>query len=155
MKISAIILLLLMMQGMMPKTPLMDLDKDLSSRHVCDQYESGVMKFTCNLMHIDLTFYNNFIPIIWFQVSGFGCQESQTQSYILNTDTRNLAPKKRNQNSHASYITVCIRRHCLDRLRRSGLTVFGNPAPRDLGGNNIDIVSDRSGFQGARRASFC
>jgi len=25
-----------MMQGMMPKTPLMDLDKDLSSRHVCD-----------------------------------------------------------------------------------------------------------------------
>ncbi len=24
------------MQGMMPKTPLMDLDKDLSSRHVCD-----------------------------------------------------------------------------------------------------------------------
>ena len=26
-----------MMQGMMPKTPLMDLDKDLSSRHVCDQ----------------------------------------------------------------------------------------------------------------------
>ena len=25
-----------MMEGMMPKTPLMDLDKDLSSRHVCD-----------------------------------------------------------------------------------------------------------------------
>ena len=25
-----------MMQGMMPKTPLMDLDKDLASRHVCD-----------------------------------------------------------------------------------------------------------------------
>ena len=25
------------MQGMMPKTPLMDLDKDLSSRHVCDE----------------------------------------------------------------------------------------------------------------------
>ena len=24
------------MQGMLPKTPLMDLDKDLSSRHVCD-----------------------------------------------------------------------------------------------------------------------
>jgi len=36
MKILAIILLLLMMQGMMPKTPLMDLDKDLTSRHVCD-----------------------------------------------------------------------------------------------------------------------
>lgn len=29
-----------MMQGMMPKTPLMDLDNDLTSRHVCDQYES-------------------------------------------------------------------------------------------------------------------
>jgi len=25
-----------MMKGMMPKTPLMDLDKDLSSHHVCD-----------------------------------------------------------------------------------------------------------------------
>ena len=25
-----------MMEGMMPKTPLMDLDKDLSSHHVCD-----------------------------------------------------------------------------------------------------------------------
>ena len=25
-----------MMEGMMPKTPLMDLDKDLTSRHVCD-----------------------------------------------------------------------------------------------------------------------
>jgi len=25
-----------MMQGMMPKTPLMDLDKDLTSRHVCN-----------------------------------------------------------------------------------------------------------------------
>ena len=25
-----------MMQGMMPKTPLMDLDKDLTSHHVCD-----------------------------------------------------------------------------------------------------------------------
>ena len=25
-----------MMKGMMPKTPLMDLDKDLSSQHVCD-----------------------------------------------------------------------------------------------------------------------
>ena len=26
-----------MMQGMMPKMPMMDLDKDLSSRHVCDE----------------------------------------------------------------------------------------------------------------------
>ncbi len=25
------------------------------------------MKFTCNLMHSDLTFYTIFIPIIWFQ----------------------------------------------------------------------------------------
>ena len=35
----------------------------------------GVMKFTCKLMHIDLTFYTIFIPRVWYQVSGFGCQE--------------------------------------------------------------------------------
>ena len=28
---------------------------------------TGVMKFTCNWMHIDLTFYTIFVPIIWFQ----------------------------------------------------------------------------------------
>ncbi len=32
---------------------------------------TGVMKFTCNLMHIDLIFYTTFIPRIWFQVSAF------------------------------------------------------------------------------------
>ena len=53
----------------------------------------GVMKFTCNLRHIDLTFYTIFIPRVWFQVSGFGCQERSTQQRIMNTDTRNLTPK--------------------------------------------------------------
>jgi hypothetical protein len=48
-------------------------------------------------MHIDLTFYTIFVPRTWFQVSGFGCQERKTQSHILNTDTRNLTPKKRNK----------------------------------------------------------
>ena len=31
-----------------------------------------MMKFIYNLMHIFLTFYTIFVPIIWFQVSGFG-----------------------------------------------------------------------------------
>jgi hypothetical protein len=35
----------------------------------------GVVKITCDLMHIDLAFYTFFVPRIWFQVSGFRCQE--------------------------------------------------------------------------------
>jgi hypothetical protein len=38
-------------------------------------YLSEVMKITCNLMHIGLTFKTIFVPRIWFQVSGFRCQE--------------------------------------------------------------------------------
>ena len=38
------------------------------------QKDAGVMpkvvKFTCSLMQIDLTFYTIFVPKIWFQVSG-------------------------------------------------------------------------------------
>ena len=54
-----------------------------------------------------------------------------------------------------AHITVRIRRHCPDNIRGAGLTVFGNPAPRDLGGNNSGFVSDRFGLSGACGTSFC
>ena len=47
-----------------------------SSDYRQSEARPGVMKFTCNLMHIDLTFYTIFVPRIWFQVSGFGCQQT-------------------------------------------------------------------------------
>ena len=63
--------------------------------------------------------------------------------------------KNDKSDSHANFITVRICHYCPDRLRRAGLTVFGKPAPRDLGGNNFGIFFDRFGLPAARTAAVC
>jgi len=41
------------------------------------------MKFTCHLMHIDLSFYTIFVPRIWFQMSAPGFRTDKLENGLL------------------------------------------------------------------------
>ena len=48
--------------------------------------------------------------------------------------------------SHAHCILLFIRNCCPEDIRRTGLTVYGIPTPREPGGNTFPVVFGGVGF---------